>query len=47
MEKTEEGCMHEVFYPKNFVRKKHEGPCNARKYKFKLDPFQTKSVYAI
>lgn len=36
-----------MFYPKNFKRKVHEGPCNARKYPFKLDPFQQKSVYAI
>ncbi len=47
VERNDEGCIHEVFYPKGYERKVYSGPCNARKYKFTLDPFQQKAVRAI
>lgn len=45
--RTDDGCIHEVFYPKGYKRSVFEGPCNAKKYEFKLDPFQQKAVRAI
>jgi ATP-dependent RNA helicase DOB1 len=39
--------LHEVFYPKDYIRKEYYGNYDAKQYKFKLDPFQKKSVHAI
>lgn len=47
MIREEEGCIHEVFYPKGYERKVFNGEFKAKKYNFKLDPFQLKSVNAI
>ena len=47
MERDDEGCMHETFYPKNYQRSEYEGSYDAKQYPFKLDPFQAKAVHAI
>jgi ATP-dependent RNA helicase DOB1 len=47
VERDNAECIHEVFYPRGYVRKVYTGPCTSRKYKFTLDPFQQKAVRAI
>lgn len=47
VERSQDGCIHEVFYPKDYKRNVYTGSTNARKYKFTLDPFQQKAVRAI
>jgi len=45
--RTEEGCIHEVYFPKNYNRKIYKGELKAKIYSFSLDSFQVKSVRAI
>ena len=47
VQRNDEGCIHEVFYPKGYERRVHTGPCNARKYKFTLEKKKKKAVRAI
>ena len=47
VERTDDGCIHQVFYPKGYARHAYLGPCNAKEYPFKLDAFQEKAVRAI
>ena len=47
VEREEEGCLHEVYFPNNIERSVYSGPLEAKKYPFKLDPFQVKAVTAI
>lgn len=45
--RTEEGCIHEVYIPKGYQRNVYSGSLTAKKYPFKLDPFQSKAIRAI
>ena len=44
---SDEGCIHEVYFPKDYDRKQFKGDLKAKKYAFTLDPFQDKAVKAI
>lgn len=41
------GCIHEVYFPAGYERTPFTGEPLAKKYPFKLDPFQQKAVHAI
>ena len=45
--KTEEGCIHEILKPKNWETPAREKRPPALEYKFRLDPFQKKSIECI
>lgn len=45
--REETGCIHEVYFPAGYQRTPFTGEPLAKKYPFKLDPFQQKAVHAI